>query len=82
MIGGFEVPEQSDSVVQRADQQVWIFVPINIQTSRQRVPESPEPRRDPAAPDHLQRQKVRVRGRMYTLSAYSGVFAVRPGSVL
>lgn len=52
-----EIPQQCDSVVQTSDQQVWIFIPINIQTSSQRVPESPEPRRDAASPDHLQRDE-------------------------
>lgn len=54
---GLRVPEQSDGVVQRANQQIWIFVAVNIQTSRQRVPKSPEPRRDRMALDHLQRDR-------------------------
>lgn len=65
--GNTYLPEQSHSVIQRADQQVRIFVPINVQTSRQRVPESPEPGRDPATPDHLQRDtEERYSGDLHT----------------
>lgn len=78
----FKVPEQSDSVIQRADKQVWIFVPINIPTSRQRVPEGLEPRRHFVAPDHLQRQKVKFKGQEETLSAHNNTFTLRPGSVV
>lgn len=67
----FKAPEQSDSVIQRANKQVWIFVPINIPTSRQRVSKGLEPRRHFVAQDHLQRQKVKFKGQEKTLSAQS-----------
>lgn len=78
----FEAPEQSDSVIKRADKQVWILVPINIPTSRQRVPKGLESRRHFVAPDYLQRQRVKFKGQEETLSVHSSTFALRPGSVL
>lgn len=47
------VPEQSHSVVQGTNQQVWVLVSVHIHTARERVPKGSEERGHTAALDHL-----------------------------